>query len=216
MNSKDIESVIAAQEILELGGIVAGGGTDYTIDNSSPCGDESRSRCDSDQSSNDSTAETNGGPFPLQAVIDNAPCHTTNAGSQVGNNCSHDGAEISPKSRSGVEAEPSNPEENCSDDDVCDVVGAVVEFLGAMARSLSKHVRISQSGAAGCNVHGSSTSKIKSTFLVDPTTWVPSPAGNGIVDASGPDEHVDQTREHATTFGNSADCKNNPMTPLDP
>src|SRR5207247_2285373 len=53
-------------------------------------------------------------------------------------------------------------------------------------------------------MHRSTTGEIQAAHIVNPTGWVPCPAGNGIIDNGGPNEHKDNAGGHATTFRNAA------------
>ena len=59
VDSKDVESIITAKEVLQLGGVVAGNTSNCTKDNSCPGRYVTRSRCDGDQASDDTRAEAN-------------------------------------------------------------------------------------------------------------------------------------------------------------
>lgn len=100
--------------------------TDNTIDDRSPRRNETRTRGNGDKASNDTGAESYSGPFLLKTIIENTPSDTTDTSSEVGDHGGHDGAEVGSESRTGVESEPANPEEDSANDDVCDVVRAVV------------------------------------------------------------------------------------------
>ena len=52
---------------------------------------------------------------------------------------------------------------------------------------------------------GCAASEVKTSHLEDPPGGVPSPAGDGVVDDSRPDEHVDNAGEHAAAFGDGSD-----------
>lgn len=69
MDSKDIEGIIAAEEILELRRVVASNTTTHTENNSSPGRDISRTRGDADKTSDNTGAEANGGPLAFQTVV---------------------------------------------------------------------------------------------------------------------------------------------------
>lgn len=211
MNSIDIKSIVNAHDILELGTVVASSGTDNTKDNSGPGWDETRSRGDGNETSNDTGAETDGGPLLLESVIEETPGDTSNGGSQVGDNSGHDGAEVSTQGRTGVESEPSDPEEDGTDNDVGDIVRAVVELVSPMTTTLAEHQGVGESGGTGGNVHGSTTSEVETTELEHPTGCVPGPAGNGVVDDGGPDEHKDDARKHAAALSDGANSKSNTM-----
>ena len=88
-----------------------------------------------------------------------------------------------------------------------DVVGTVVELLGTVTASLSQHVRVAQGSASRGNVDGGSAGKVQAAHVEDPSGGVPGPAGNGVVDDGGPDEHVDDTREHASSLGDGSNSK---------
>ena len=90
-----------------------------------------------------------------------------------------------------------------------DIVGTVVELLGAVTTSLSKHVRIGEGSTSGGDMNGSSASKIQPTHLEDPSRWVPGPARNRVVDDGCPDKHVDDARQHTSSLGDSSNGKRN-------
>ena len=165
MDSKYIESIVAAEEVLQLRGIVACNATAHTENDGSPGRHKARSRRDGNQSSNNAGAEAHSRPFSFQAVVNKAPGDASNASRKVGNNGSHYGTEVSRKSRASVETKPSHPEEDGSDDNVGDVMGAVVKFLCTVAPSLSEHVRVSQRCATRRDMNGSASSKVKSTHF---------------------------------------------------
>jgi len=167
--SENIKSIIDTEDEFELGCVVSSCGTDNTIDNCRPGRDEAGPWRDSNKAGNDTGAETNSGPFALKTIIKDTPCDTSNAGSQVSNNSGHDSAHVGGKSRTSVESEPTNPEEDGSDDNVCHVVGAVVQLVGAVPSALAQHDGVCKSSRSGRNVHWGSTGKVKSTHLVDPS-----------------------------------------------
>lgn len=206
--SEDIEGVVNVDEELELGGVVACGSSDNTVDNSGPWWDVSRSWSDGDETSDDTGAETNSGPLLLKTVIEQAPGDSTDGSSNVGNQASHNSTDVGSTGRSTVESEPSNPEENGTEDNVGDVVWAVVEFVSAVSASLSKHERVSQSSRSRRNMDWSSSGEIETSHLVRPSVGVPGPAGKWVVDYGGPDEHEDDGWKHATTLssGTNGEC----------
>lgn len=209
VDSIDIKRIVNTQDILELGTVVASSSTDNTKDNSGPGWDETRSRSNGNETSNNTGAETDGGPLLLESVVKKTPGDTSNGSGQVGHNGGHDSAEVSTQGRTGVESEPSDPEENGTNDNVGDVVRAVVELVSTVTTTLAEHQGVGESSGTGGNVHGSTTSKVETSELEHPTGWVPGPAGNGVVDDGGPDEHEDDARKHAATLSNSANSKSN-------
>ena len=205
MNGEDIKSIIDSKNELQLGGIVAGRSTDNSKDNSRPGRNVTRTRRNCDKTRDHAGAEPNRRPFLLQSVIKHTPSNTTDGSSKVGHNGSHDSAHVGAQSRSSIEAEPANPEENGADDDMGDVVRTIIQFVCSMAPSLAEHERICQGGRTGRDVDRSSSCKIKTTHLEGPAGRIPCPASNGIVDDGRPDEHEDNTWEHTSSFGNGTD-----------
>lgn len=212
VHCKDIQGVVHTKHILELRGVVASSGTDNSKDEGSPRCHETRAWRDGNETCDDTGAETDGRPLPLQSVIHDAPGDTTHGGSQVRDNGCHDSPQVGAQSRAGIEPEPTNPEEDGTNDDVCDVVRAVVELVGAMSATLAEHQRVCQCSRAGGNVDGSTTCEVKSTQFVHPAGRVPCPAGNWIVDNGGPNEAKDHARQHATAFRDCTNSKGNPIS----
>lgn len=212
VDSEDIQSIIHAKQELQLGGVVAGNGTDNTEDEGSPGSNETGARSDCDQTGNDTGAEPDSGPLALKTVVKQAPSNTTDRGSEVSHNGSHDSTQVSGQGRTGVEAEPSNPEEDGSNNNMSDIVGTVVKLVGAVATTLAEHQGVSQSSGTGSNVDRSTTSEVEATQLEDPTGRIPGPASDGIVDDGSPDEHEDDAGQHATTFSNSTDSESNTIS----
>lgn len=204
---EDVEGVVDAEDELELGcvlGVLASvsrgeggdtyigtGGSDDTVDDGRPGWDVTGPGSDGYETGDDTGAETDSGPLAFKTVIQDTPCDTSDAGSQVGNDGCHDGAEVGSESRTCVEAEPSNPQEDGANDDVCHVVGAVVELVSAVATTLAQHDRVCESSASRRDMHGSSTGEIETSHLEDPSGGVPCPAGDRVVDDGCPDEHED-------------------------
>lgn len=85
-----------------------------------------------------------------------------------------------------------------------DVVGAVVELVGAVAAALAEHHRVGQSSGAGGNVDGGATGKVETSHLVRPAARIPSPAGDGVVDDGGPDKHEDNAGQHTAALSDCA------------
>lgn len=201
---KDIQTVVNAKDKLELGGKVAHDSTDDTVDDSSPGGDETRGRGDGNEAGNGTRAEADSGPLLLQAVVEQAPGDTGDGGSQVGDQAGHDGAQVSSQGGTTVEAEPADPEEDGSEHDVGDVVGAVGQALGlVVAGALAEHERVGEGGGTGRDVDGGTTGKVETAELEGPAVGVPGPVGDGVVDDGGPDEDEDDAGQHATAVSSS-------------
>lgn len=148
VDGKDIESVVDANQELELGGDVAYNTTDDAENDGSPGGNVTRAGSDGNETGNGTGAEADSGPLLLQAVVEKAPGDTTDRGGNVGDDAGHDGAQVSSEGRAAVEAEPANPQEHGSEDDVGHVVRSVRETGGlGVASSLAEHERVGE----GCS-----------------------------------------------------------------
>lgn len=62
----------------------------------------------------------------------------------------------------------------------------------------------------------SSAGKVESTEDKGPAGGVPCPAGDGVIDESGPAEHVDNARQNSASFSDSSNGKCDPENPLIP
>ena len=128
------------------------------------------------------------------------PSQTTDGSSQVGNNASLDSTQVGTESRTAVESEPTEPEQNRAQNDVGSVVGLVCKSLGSVATTFAEVDRNSKCGGTGRNVDGSSTGEIVTSHDKGPTVGVPRPARDGIVNYSRPDEDKDHNWTEATAF----------------
>ena len=140
---------------------VSAGSTDNTVNDGGPGWDESGTRSDGDKTSNDTRAETDSGPLAFKTIIQDTPCDTSDAGSQVGDYSSHDSTHVGSKSGTSVETEPTNPEEDSADDNVSNVVWAVVQFMSTVSATLAQHDGVCKSCATTRNVHRSSSEVAK-------------------------------------------------------
>lgn len=206
MLAEDIERVVDFDHILELGGIIAADGADDTEDDGGPGGHETRSRSDSDQARDGARAETDGRPLLVEAVIEEHPGNATDGGSEMGHDAGHDGTHVGGERRAAVEAEPADPEEDRAEHDVGDVVGSVGEAVGVrVAGALAEHDGVCESCGAGRDVDGGSTGEIEAAHFEGPASRVPGPAGDGVVNYGGPDEHEDHAGKHATSVCGGTD-----------
>jgi len=109
----------------------------------------------------------------------------------------HDGAHVGCERRAAVEAEPADPEEHCTEHDVCYVVRTVGEPRDvAIALALAKHDAVGQRCGSGGDVHGCPSSEVEAAHFEGPTGGIPGPAGDRVVDYGGPDKHEDDTWKH--------------------
>lgn len=202
---KDIESVIDLQPVLDLRGIIASRRTDDTEHDGRPWRDVTGCRRDGDEPGNSSGTETHGGPLTLKSVIKKHPCHASDTGGQIGHDTGHDGTHVGAESRTAVKSEPAEPEEDGSEDDVCDVVGSVVEFSRAVTSSFAEHDGVGQGGGSGRDVDRGTTSKVEGAEFIKPAGRIPSPAGERVVDERAPDKDENDAGKQSTTFGSSTD-----------
>lgn len=207
MYREDIQGIIDTDEELELRCVIAGSSADDTEYDGRPGRNVTRSRCDRNQTRNNPRAEADGGPLLFKSVIKDAPRDTTNGGGQIRDDRSHDRTHIRTESRPRVETEPTHPEEDGTDNDVCDVVRSEVELVRTVSTSLAEHQGVGQCSRPGSDVHRRSTGEIETTHHVNPSVRIPRPAGNRIVDDRRPNEHKDDAREHTTSLGDSPNRK---------
>lgn len=168
MDGKDVQGVVAVNQVLELGCVIASNASDHSEDDSSPSGNVTRTRCDSDQSGHHTTAEADSRPLSLKAVVQETPSDTADGGCKVGDHSSHDSAHIGGKCTTSVESNPSKPQENGSNNDVSYVVRAEVELMSAMTLAMAQHERISECCRARGNVDRCSAGGIKTAEYVQP------------------------------------------------
>lgn len=209
--AKDIKCIINSQPVLELRAVIAGNSAYDTENWRGPCGDETRCRGDGNKTCDSARAESDRGPFFVEAIIEEHPGHTSAARSSVSDEASHDSTHVCRQGGAAVEAEPANPEENGTKDDMRHVMGSVWETVGiGVSRSLAKHNAVCEGCSTRGDMHRSSTCKVKAAHYEGPACRVPCPACNGVVDNSGPDEDEDAAREHTTSVSSSTDCKCGP------
>lgn len=163
---------------------------------------------DSNQSGNDTTAETNSAPLPLQTVIQETPGKATNTSSNVCDDAGHDGTQVGPEGTAAVEAEPAEPQEHCAENDVRDVVRSVWQpVVFAVPRASSKHQGVGERRGARGDVDGRTTGKVETSELVGPSVGVPGPVGNRVVDDCRPDKHKDNGGEHSAAISCGTDSE---------
>ena len=206
--SEHVETLIDADEELDLRSKIASDTTDNAEDESRPGRDVAGSGSDGDETSNDTRAETNRAPLLLKTVIEQNPGQSTGAGRDVGDNASHDSTVVGGESATTVEAEPTNPEENSSEHDVGDVVGTVRKTgVLAVTSALSEHEGVREGGSTRADMDRGATSEVETAHEQGPTIGVPGPVGNRIVDNRCPDEDENIGGKHAAAVGGSANSE---------
>lgn len=183
MDCEDVQSIVNTEPELQLGGKVAGDSTDNAENDGAPWGDKARGWRDSNETGDSTTAETNSAPLLLQTVIQQAPGESAHTSSNVSNNAGHHGTQVCTESTAAVEAEPTNPEEDCTEHDVSDIMRAVWKAVNLVVScALAEHQGVGESGSAGGNVDGRTAGKVEATELEGPAVGIPRPVGNRIVD----------------------------------
>lgn len=69
----------------------------------------------------------------------------------------------------------------------------------------AENPRVGQSGQAGADLDGSTSSVVENTVVEGPPVNIPNPAGEGAVYERGPEEDEDHSGKHATSLGDRAD-----------
>lgn len=203
VDGKDVESLVDANEKLELGGKVGGSTTDNTEDGAGPDGDVTGSGGDGDETGDGAGAEADGGPLALQAVVEEDPRQTGQASGQVGDEEDLGRQDVGSEGRAAVEAEPADPEKDGAEHDVGDVMGPVGETVQTLVTSpLADHERVSEGGDAGVDVDGSATGEVEGAEGVKPAVGAPGPAGDGVIDDGGPYKDEYDGGKDAATVGN--------------
>jgi len=203
--SKNIKRLVNANKELDLGGKVAENTADHAKDNGSPRGDETSSRGNCNKTSNGTAAEANGAELLLKAIVKQAPGEASDACRNVGHHASHGSAHVGSKSTAAVEAEPADPEENSTQDDMRDIVGAVwqaVHFV--VASPLPQHESVGESGSTGADMDGSTTGEVEAAHLEGPAVWVPCPVGNGVINDGSPNKEENDHGPHTSTISSTA------------
>lgn len=149
VNGEHIECVVDVDQVLDLGCEVTGDGADDTEDDGGPGWDVTCCWGDGDESGDDAGAETDCRPLSVKSVIEENPGNPTSCSSGVGDEASHDCADVGSQRRSTVESEPADPKEHRAENDVCHVMWAVRKAVGGrIAGTLSEHKGVSQGSSA--------------------------------------------------------------------
>lgn len=189
---KDVETVVDAQKVLERGRVVAGNRRNDANGHCKVDGHETSSRRDAHKTSNGAGAHADRGPALLVAeVVDKQPCHGADAGSKVSVGKRVSGADGTVASGATVKAKPAKPQKHSAKDDRGHGMG--LEHgqslgLGIGVVALTADEGIGEGTGTGGHVDGTATGVVKVAELGEPSSGVPSPAGNRSVDDGQPDE----------------------------
>lgn len=103
------------------------------------------------------------------------------------------------ESRTTVESEPSEPDEDGTKEDQSGVVRLAVRWLTSTL-ALAQNKGVGQTCPAGSDVNGSTSGEVKGREVEKPSIGVPSPASDRAVDYGSPAEGKHQARQNASTF----------------
>ena len=119
------------------------------------------SGCDTNETSDGSRASTDNREMALGAhVFNRDPAEGTEGGGGVGVESREHGADGSIERTAAVEAEPPEPDEDGTDEDQGGVMGFSVDLV-TLVQALAKDHGVSKGGPAGCDVDGTTTSKVE-------------------------------------------------------
>ena len=108
------------------------------------------------------------------------------------------------ESRTTVESEPSEPNEDGTKEDQSGVVRLAVRWLTSTL-ALAQNKGVGQTCPAGSDVNGSTSGEVKGREVEKPSIGVPSPASDRAVDYGSPAEGKHQARQNASTFKRATD-----------
>lgn len=186
-----------------LGSKVSNNAGGDTEDNGSPGGQETRGGSSSDETRDDTGTPADHRPLAGKAPIEDNPGHRSEHGSKVGVPASHDSAKVGTEGRSTVKAQPSEPQEDGTESNQRDVVGAEVEHHLLLAAT--EDHRVGEGSATGDDLDGSSTSIVESTPHEEPAVRVPGPVCNRAVYDGGPEPDEDHHGNKTTALSNATD-----------
>ena len=188
---------------LTLGGKVTNCSSHDTKNDRGPWSDETGGWSSSDETRDTSGTPSDHGPLAGESPIKKNPGDGTKHGSQVGVPASHGSTHVGTESRSTVEAQPTEPEEDGSESNKRNVVWTEVQHH--LLLTAAENHGVCKSGQTGSNFDRSSTSVVVDTPLESPSVDVPNPASDWAVDDGGPEEDKDHHWNQTTTLSDSAD-----------
>ena len=197
--SEYIESVVDADNELDLSAEVTNNSSNDSENDAGPWRDITRSGSSGNETRNSTGTPADERPLLGQTVIEKRPGHGRKHGCETRVPARHGSTKVGAESRSAVEAEPAEPEEDGTDGDQGDVVRTEVEHH--LLVTSAKNPRISQSRNTGTDLDGATTSIIHYSVLKGPAVHVPSPAAERAIDQCRPDKNEDHCRNNATPFG---------------
>ena len=205
MRGKDIESLVDTEQELELGSEITSGTSDETDSDGGGSSDETGSGGDTNETSDSTRAKSDDRPFPLESVIPQHPGDTSYRCSEIGDDTSHGGSKVGTESGTTVETEPTEPKEDCAEDDIGGVVRLVGESFSPVSSSLAEVECDGEGSGTGRNVNGGTTGKVESAETTSPSVGTPSPGGDGAIDDGQPDKDEYHDRTNSCSFGETSD-----------
>lgn len=200
--TEQVESVVDADPVLDLGSIIAADAGNDAQDDAGPRWDHAGAWGSSDETGDGSGTEADHGVLAVMPEIEQAPYDTGEGRSDTGVPSSDGGTKVCTKSGASVEADPSEPKHERSEGDERDVMGTEVDEL-AFSTS-AENPGVSETAQTGADLDRASTSVVEHTPFESPTVDVPNPARDGCVDDGGPNESEDHGGENTTTLGHRA------------
>jgi len=197
VESKDIETVVNLEIVLEVEGVVAGSGSDDSDWDGSVDWNVTASWGDTDETGNGTSAKGDDGPLlALAEIVDDTEGQGTARCSKIGVDGSVDGSDGHVDSGTTIEAEPTEPEEDGSEGDKEDVSWLVVGHLSTVVTgSAADDQSVGERTSTGRHVDGATASEVERSELEEPAGAVPCPASNWVVDDGAPDEEEDHRWE---------------------
>ena len=195
--------VVDTHGVLQSGAQVGNDRRNDTDESGSGSTDESSSRGNGNKTGNGTSTKTDDGPFTLESEIHNHPGDGAGRSSQV---CVENGKGSlhgSGETRSTVEPEPSDPEEDCTENDLGYVGWLENDTLGPVTSSVADKVRVGKTAGSGSDFNGHTSGVVEDTPFESPTVRRPDPMGQRVVDQRGPAKDEDHSGKQPASLGGS-------------
>jgi len=144
VDGENIHGIVDSHRSLESCTQVRDNGGNDTNKSTSGRTTESSGGSDGDKSSDGTGTETDNGPLSLKSEIHKQPCERTGRSSEIGVEDGECCLERSGETRSTVESEPSDPEEDCTEYNLTDVGGLEDDSVGTPSSSFTDKVRVGE------------------------------------------------------------------------
>ena len=200
VNAESVEGIIIAEFLFYNSDCkVAYSAADETDDDSGHRSYEACCRSDCYKAGNTAGCCTEDGRFAVMEPFNYYPGNSCHSGSSLSRYESVGSQSVGAKCGAGVEAEPAEPQESCTEDYHRKVVRNHGNF--AVAASLAEQDADGEAGYTGEDVNYEAAGEVKSTELCEEAA-APYPVCHGVVDEDSPEEN-----EHAECAEFHAFCK---------